>query len=91
MWIARNRVSFNNILDFLHATLRHKRATPMFDIGSSWTELWRRFIEVAFHFNDLQLTEQNDSWKIIFCGILQLLEGKQFERGGFVTFPFCKN
>lgn len=42
-------------------------------------------IEVASHQYVFQLTTPNDSLKTMCRFLLPLLEGKQFERGGFVT------
>jgi len=77
----------------LHATSRSQKGIPTIDIGISWVELWRIFIEVAFHLKEPQLKstlKPKDVWNTIVFGILQLLEGKQFERGGFITSPFSK-
>lgn len=85
MWIANSRLKLSSISKFLHAAWIHERRTSMLHTGSS---SWGGFIAVAFYFNKLQLSKPKDSWKTICCSILQLLEGKQFKRGGFAKSPF---
>jgi len=70
--------------EFLHATLMHGYETSTICITLlSWVE----GIEVTFHHGRQRLSGLKDARKTICCNLPLLLEGKQFERGGFVTSP----
>lgn len=47
------------------------------------------YIGVVFYPHVFWLLVPHDAWKIMYYDLLWFLEGKQFERGGFVTSFFC--
>lgn len=69
---------------FSHALVMHESLVSMV---RTWPSSWEEDIEAAFHHGRLQTTKLKDSLKIICYSIPPFLEGKQFEKGGFVMYP----